>query len=254
MARILYMDESGINKNDEVMVVVGVMVDADRQARLLEEEIRNIIRPHVRKERLETYVVHAAHLNGNKNQPEELRDNMDARDAILDGMVALPAKLGLHIIESTIWWDRFSEFQPGMDTQTQKVVMHATAIALVSSALEDLMNRRFATECAWIIAENNNEVKKAALFHHREMKSSQAACYAQMVGRYKGPYTKIRDGISFTNKPDSPALQIADVCAWATRRYYQLGNERTKRFYEPLVNNIVVQTGSVLDATRKFSQ
>lgn len=30
MARILYMDESGINQSEKVMVVVGVLVDADK--------------------------------------------------------------------------------------------------------------------------------------------------------------------------------------------------------------------------------
>ncbi|NTG36966.1 DUF3800 domain-containing protein [Agrobacterium rhizogenes] len=252
MARIVYMDESGVTKKDEVMVVVGIMVDADKQAHILEEEIRNVVKPHVRPENLDGYVVHAAHLNGNKNQPEELRDNKLARDAILDGMAALPAKLGFYIIASTIWWDRFSENQPGMEAHQQRVAMQATGIALISSAVDGLMHKRFAEECAWIIAENNHEVKEAALHHHREMKSSQAAYYAQMVGSFKGPFSKLRDGISFANKPDSPALQIADVCAWAIRRYYAVRDDRSKRFYDPLEKNIVIHTGSDLDATKKF--
>ncbi|MQW63169.1 DUF3800 domain-containing protein [Sinorhizobium meliloti] len=168
--------------------------------------------------------------------------------------MAIPAKLDLRLITSYIWWDRFDGYQPGMDVHKRRVAMQATGIALISSAFDGVMSRSFPNDSAWIIAENNNEVKDAALLHHREMRSSQAGYYGQMVGTFKGPYTTLRDGISFANKEDSPALQIADICAWAIRGRTAIGDDRSKRFYEPLKKQILIETGSDMDATKKLPE
>jgi hypothetical protein len=247
------MDESGISMSERVMVVVGVMVEADKQSGLIEEEIKSVIRPHLKQENLENFIVHASHIySGKKTLPDELRGNRYACNAILDGMVAIPAKLGLRLITSHIWWDRFADYQPGMDQLKRRVAMQATGIALISSAFDGLLTRSFPNESGWIIAERNDEVKAAALLHHRELRSSQAGYYGQMVGTFRGPYARLRDGISFANKEDAPALQIADVCAWAIRGQAAIGDARSLRFYKPLEKQILIETGSIMDATKKL--
>ncbi|WP_150841231.1 DUF3800 domain-containing protein [Sinorhizobium meliloti] len=46
MAKVIYMDESGVSPNDKVMIVVGIIVDADKQLAELESEIKRVVEPH----------------------------------------------------------------------------------------------------------------------------------------------------------------------------------------------------------------
>jgi hypothetical protein len=246
------MNGSGINKNDLVMVVIGIIADADYQTHMIEEAIRDIVKRHVSPKDIDHYFVHAAQFNGNKNQPAEIEKDEGARDAILDEIVALPEKLGLPIVQASIWRDRFSEYQPPLTSHSKRVAMQATGVAFVSAAVENLMHKRFPTESTWIIAEYDNEIKEAALLHHREMKPGHSIYDPQLSGVAQGAFSKLGDSVNFANKPHSAGLQLADVCAWAIKGYYEMRDVRTYRFYESLERNIIVRSSSSLDATKKY--
>src|SRR6476469_7908741 len=62
MSRYVYVDESGISSNDRVTVVAGIIVNADKQLKGIEERIEGIIAQYVPEEYQEWFSFHATDL------------------------------------------------------------------------------------------------------------------------------------------------------------------------------------------------
>lgn len=236
------MDESGTSSTSPRLVVVGIIVEADRTLPALESAIRDIVAPHVAEPA--RFVVHATEIMANnKKLPAELQQNPEARMAILDGMASLPVKLGIRICAAMVPRGPFNENHPGVSSH----VMHASAIAMVSLSAERFMRERARDEVAWIVAEHNHDVVKAAKATHLLMKEPDAIKRLNLQGGAMLPLQRIKDGITFATKAESPALQLADFCSWCLYRWYDRKSEMSHRFYLPLEDALFIQSMTTVD-------
>jgi hypothetical protein len=105
--------------------------------------------------------------------------------------------------------------------------MHASAIAAATIASDSWVKEN-TDEVAFIIAENNDEVREASRETQVMMKRPDAAKIFGASRRNDLPLVRIKDGINFTRKEESKALQMADACAWLIRRTGPLGKKDAK--------------------------
>ena len=164
----------------------------------------------------------------------------ERRWAILDDLVAVPAKFGLPIVFGLI---EKAKFPPG-PTEKQHtpqeiaVAAHAMAIIQCEIGVELWLRTNTEREITHIIAENNDEVRLAAREAHMLLRNQKEMEREGFRNHPCFPFKRICDGLQFTTKAESRLLQVADACAWALRR---VANKAPNafRFYGPLRSQIV---------------
>jgi hypothetical protein len=125
---------------------------------------------------------------------------------------------------------RFPQGKGGTSDQKRRIAMHASAIAAATMASDSWIKEN-TDEVAFIIAENNDEVREASRETQVMMKRPDAVEIFGTARRNHLPLARIKDGINFTRKEESKALQMADACAWLIRRTGPLGSKDAKVSY-----------------------
>jgi Protein of unknown function (DUF3800) len=250
------MDESGTSKGQPYLTVAGVIVHADLQLEAIESHLETILEGYVAEENRDGFVFHAADIFSNNREelPPELWDDNTKQLRLLDDLVAIPGKLKLPICVGFVRKETFQKHYAELGLRSHKVLvgMHAAAIALCASAAELWMRNNTTNEVAWIFAENNTEVRGAAKETHILMKSHRAAEVLRLVNNNILPLIKIKDGINFANKMESPTLQLADACVWAIRKWLERKDDKSNRFYGPLEPHVVSFSMTTLDAAGRL--
>jgi hypothetical protein len=250
------MDESGYSPREPLLVVAGVMVHADTQLGAIEDSLQEIVDAHVPERLRDGFVLHASALfrADEKELPPELWDARLTWE-ILDRIVLLPAKLDLRISIALIDKRRFIQHNApkGAGAQELRIAMHAAAIALCTVGCEQYLRRRAKDQSAFLFAEDNSEVRKAAKQTQILMKSKNPAKKLDLVTMEREllPLVRIKDGINFVSKQESKALQLADACAWAARKMFNREPEAS-RFYSALEPKIDSIHGTVVDAAARL--
>jgi hypothetical protein len=231
LTRIVYLDESGLEPRHPTLVVAAVIVHADTQMGPLEDGLQEIIDKNVAEKNRPGFVLHAADLfYGNKKHlPEEIwAENI--RLKMLRGVLELPAKIRLQLCFGLVVKSRFPQGKGGTSDQKRRIAMHASAIAAATMASDSWIKEN-TDEVAFIIAENNDEVREASRETQVMMKRPDAVEIFGTARRNHLPLARIKDGINFTRKEESKALQMADACAWLIRRTGPLGSKDAKVSY-----------------------
>lgn len=255
LTRAIYMDESGTNKHHRALVVAGVIVEPDAHMDDIENRLRSLIDRYIPESRRDGFVWHAAELfSGNKNLPREIQDE-DVRRGILEQIISIPSSLKLPICVGMIQKEKFLRFEKRAQGKTPHqilVAMHAAAIALCTISCEIWMRAFAKSEVAWLFAEDNNEVKKAAKETQILMRSNRAAQILRLASQTPPlPLAKIKDGINFVGKPESYVLQLADACAWCARQFNSK-EDRYRRFTSILKPQLSIFSGSSYDVAARL--
>jgi hypothetical protein len=244
LMRVTYTDESGLSSRELILVQAAIIVHGDDQVVPVEEYLESLVEKHIPADKRTDFFFHATDIYGGGSKGCIFRDENEWPDerrwAILDDLVAIPAKFGLPICVGLIEKAKFPS-QPHERAHTPleiSVAMHAMAIIQCEIGVELWLRLNTKMEITHIIAEDNGDVRLAAREAHMLLRNKDAMEKEGFVNHPCFPFKRIRDGLQFTSKAESRLLQIADACAWAIRRIAN-GMPNAPRFYGPLRSQIV---------------
>jgi len=250
--RVTYMDESGASPKEPLLVEAAIIVHGDDQVVPVEEHLEMLVEKHIPFDKREGFYFHATDIYGGGNKKCLFHDKNEWPDkrrlAILDDLALVPAKFDLPISIGIMQKAKFidglvaSAIKAGAKHSRQEiaVAIHALAIIQCEVGVELWLRKHTEKEITHVIAENNDEVRLAAKEAHMMLRNKSEMAKEGFLDHPCFPFKRIRDGLQFTTKAESRLLQIADVCAWATRRIANNAPD-AERFYGPFRRQIVTR-------------
>lgn len=241
LLRFIYMDEAGISRDEAVTVVVGVVVDGDRQFSAIEAHIQTLIEKYVPVESRKGFSFHAKELaNGGKTFS---KSDSEKRLAALKEVAQVPAKFMLPVVigyvkKSSLPTDR------AQTEEKRAILAQAMAYAHCAIAAENFM-RKVARldEVALCVAEDNSSARRAIKAAHASLKDpSKAEMLKPMSGEGLLPVKRIVDTVHFAQKQEAVMLQIADVCAYIVKRVIS-GAAHASELFKTVLNGVDVPAG-----------
>jgi Protein of unknown function (DUF3800) len=244
--RFIYTDEAGTADNEPVIVVVGLILEADQQWQPALQKMKEVGSTVPEKHRVPDFIFHATQIWGSKT----FRNGWDeeARTQFLCDMMAIPASLGINIAVS---FERKqlapAEARMLLDGTrlTGAQFRHARVFGTCMGAADDWL-RQYSRpeEVAVLVAEDVPNMRRAIrdYVHHlsrygitmeapprKEHEALRKATSMRIVTPIS--IRKIVDTVHFAEKGKGPLLQIADACAFGLRRFYakQKNGERFAR-------------------------
>lgn len=229
--RYVYMDEAGTSANEPVTVVLGLIVDADRQLHQTETELDAALATvpaHLRP----GFRVHAKEIWGS----QKYRDgwSMQERVTFLLRVASIPRRLGLGLAFAMVRRNT-GGVPEGLEAAFTPAEFHHFLAFKNAICRADwfMRSRARADEAATVVAEDVGKMKlwlKRALILARENPMhyppeleapTEADLASGLPPLAQVDYVeRIRDTIFFADKSESPILQIADVCAFSLRRFF----------------------------------
>lgn len=251
MTRLVYLDESGTGRlaDEPSLVVVGVIVHADKQWLGLERYLRGMADEYVPPEHRQGFAFHATELYSGGKIFSRQRMSKEARWKILDELCETPAKFDLPIVCGC--YDRRNLLDASKSSQTAKT-SYAQMLAGVACTIgvERYMRERAEpSEVAVMIYESNDHARAAVRFVHACMQITDCR---ELIGKKIAefvPLMRIVDAAHFAEKKTSSLLQIADCCAFAIRRKIQDLRD-SERFFAPLDGNLLMKA-TVMETRRQ---
>lgn len=218
--RLIYIDESGTSANENIALVAGAVIEFDAQLGVIEGQLGSIIKDHVAPQKQFRFAFHATELfSGGKKTSAFPKSSTTPQDRwpILHKLAALPSLNKIPIIVGYV--NKSLCQNEGIDNQD---TWHAIAYTRAVLAADVYMKTYAAAgEHALIVAENKPEVHRGLKNLHFAMQTDGLA--QATFGHFAAhmPITRVRDTVHFAAKDESPALQIADVCAFIIRRHFE---------------------------------
>lgn len=259
--RVTYMDESGASPKEPILVQAAIIVHGDDQVVPVEEHLEVLVEKHIPADRREGFYFHATDIYGGGNKKCIFHDKTEWPDerrwAILDDLVAVPAQFGLPISVGIMQKQKFREdhLLLGATKHTPQeiaVAIHALAIIQCEIGIELWLRKHTQKEITHVIGENNDEVRVAAREVHVILRNKAEMERAGFLNHACFPFKRIRDGLQFTTKAESRLLQVADACAWATRRMANNAPD-AERFYKPFKRQIITLDQADVEALMEQS-
>lgn len=205
------MDEAGTSKPEPVTVVAGVIVNADKDWKRLEDYLLGVRDAYIPPEQREGFVFHAMDVSaGNKVYADEEVWPVERRFNFIKEMLYARPLLGFSVALG------FCRREANEAAQDNVLFRHLMAYFQCVCACEMFM-REYADpdEVALLTAEDTPAAKKHLKGTHAEL-TSPTSRFAKQDGFF--PIRHIVDTVHFAEKSQSPLLQFADACAFAFRR------------------------------------
>lgn len=238
IVRMIFFDAAGLSspKEEPYIVVAGVILHPDKQWRELREYLLSMVDYYVPHEHRKNFAFHATELfSGGRIFPRE-KFQKEWRWSVLDELLSIPRKFDLPIVwgmvnrSEMVEGGRLEISGHGIAPVVQGQIL---AFIVASSAAEHWMNQMAdSDELAQMIMENDNQSRQ--MMRHTQRFLSDPTFHHNFVDEYR--YFKLSRVIypmQFEQKTDSSALQIADACAFAIKRWLMRKPE-SARFYGPL--------------------
>lgn len=235
--RFIYLDEAGTSENEPVAVVAGVFVDADRRYKIVEKYIASLIEKHVPPEKRRGFSFHAKELVGGggkvfprSNPPDPVQDQRRL-DALWDvaritRQFSLPIVIGWCRKDAPVVEQVMANFRRTHGNNERKarikkaVFTHQMAYTQCLIAAE-LYMRDIAKpgEVAVCVAEDGSAANNAIKASHYIAQDPELVPFLPRGAEKIYPISFVVDTVHFAKKHEAKMLQIADVCAYAVRRY-----------------------------------
>ena len=220
---LFILDDSGISSKERVVVVAGVIIDADKQWIAVKNEIRKLIAEYVPPEHQAGFTFHATDLFHGTGRTifDRRRFPRERSHEALKRLLAVPGQFRLPIIYGYVRKEVLAScFPPDEPPRQRLAITHGLAFSLCAVAAEAFMRERASNEIATLHAENNTDTQKMIRLVRRSLggksKYNLAELMSKTAQRYL-PIGKIVDEISFHEKDDAFLLQLADACALIIR-------------------------------------
>ena len=212
--RFIYVDEAGISAKEEVAVVAGVIINADKDWKALENYLLAVRDKHIPPEHRKGFIFHAKDISaGNKLFSDRKQWPPHKRKQLIKDLLWARPTVGFSI---SVGLSR-KEHGKYKNEKGYALVRHLCAYASCLVGCEQYM-REFGEqgEVAMIIAEDTPTAKKHVKDVHDDLVSTEPEF---PVFRELLPMRHIVDTVHFAEKARSPLLQFADACAFAFRRH-----------------------------------
>jgi hypothetical protein len=238
--RFVYLDESGISVNEPVTVVGGVIINADLQYMAVKQRIEELIKEYVPQNYRAGFSFHAKdlfHGSGFFNKHKWPREHSRAA---LKALIEIPSQFQLPIVCGHLRKRPQSELTKSQ-RRDEPSKNQAMAFSLCALAAEKYMRQLADTsEVANLIAENNNETRRAVKemslilrgLRHGEVEGDIVSLIIEFANGYF-PIRRIVDTVYFANKEDAFLLQLADACALMIRYFFE-GRSNAEEFLDVL--------------------
>jgi hypothetical protein len=216
--------------------VAGVIVDADKQYKKVEDALRMLTDGWLHKPKGKPFVFHAAHLyHGSGIFDRRKFPDEGVRMGFLDAICAIPHFFDLPVIFGVGDRQKEPTLYPDKRPNQRLAMTHGVASFSCALGVERFMRKHAeSSEVAMLVYENNNDSKSTIRSWHNVMRSQElphplAAGYV--------PFQRIVEAPLFAEKPESSLLQIADACAFAALRKMK-GDEKGARLFEKFAHKI----------------
>lgn len=242
--RVTYIDESGADPKDPLLVVAAVIVSGDDLLIPIENRLDEIKKKHIPADKRDRFYFHAVDVfsGGNKKCIFHNRDEWpdDRRFAILDDLAKVPSDFDLPIAVGVIERATFPSQADIAEHSALEIAVaqHAMGIIQCAIGIEFWMRQHAPSEITHMIAEDNHDVRQAARETQLMLRDRERLEREGITNHPVFPLERIRDGLMFAKKTESPALQVADFCSWAIRRAAK-NADHAERFYTPLMRQII---------------
>ena len=242
--RLIYLDESGLGDiaKEPFLVVAGVIVNADKQLIALENRLKEIAGEHLAPEKRKKFFFHATELFSGGRTFDRANWSKEKRWDILDQLASIPAELGVPIVFGFV--DRRNSPAPKDWSNKRRLAMDHLAAYSICVATAEAYMRENTEECevALVIAENNDDTRQFVKHGNDFLRWSDKIEEMPKTLQNYIPMIRIRDTVHFANKLQSPALQMADICAFIIMRYLAQ-SPNSDRFYRTLAKTYNIRVG-----------
>jgi hypothetical protein len=242
--RLVYVDEAGIGNpaHEPFLVVAAVLVHADNTLTAVERHLDRLVERHIPEPLRDGFVFHATEIfNGGKVLKRE-EWPIERRLAIARDLAAIPKKFGLNIaigfVERATFPQMFdfgTEFTKG----EQAVAAHVTAFVQCSIFVERWMRRHAPQEVCMMIVEDNDQARSTIRELQSAYQKSQAFDPEDARSQLYLPFRKIKEDPLFQRKRKSSVLQVADFCAYVSKRVV-MNDDHYWEYYQAFKEKIVL--------------
>lgn len=226
----VYVDEAGTKANDPVRVVAGIIVEADLQYPVVEQEIDSLLQTVPERHRRKPgFVLHAKSIFHGE---EGLREDWDwtARRQLVKNLVLLPLRLRIPVCMglartaipldpgyglSLVDHHHMIAFSLCVAHADRYVVEHGRPKEVVTLVVENIPERERFLRAAFDMLRQQG--KRVPMHHVTPSEWGLAETVEYRI-------TGVKDGPHFVSKVNGPLLWIADACAFALARYLSDGS------------------------------
>lgn len=226
LVRMIYMDEAGISNNgvENVVVMAGCILHMDSQWTPLRERFGELADKYVPAEHRDRFVFHAKdiwHGSGivfNRDTYEG-----DRRQVLLDLCRAI-AEFEIGIVYGVSKKDVVAQLISDDGPVPAKVVAQVCYMAALADATayaNKWIERYAANEVTSVVIEDSPEFRRYGKLAFKAMRGDEMAKVIEEIVPGLNRLHHIIDAPSYMEKADAPALQLADVCAFLLRRWFE---------------------------------
>jgi hypothetical protein len=253
--RLVYIDEAGISRDEPFLTVAAIIVDADRQLVALERNLDRLVEKWIPAELREDFVFHATELFNGGGKVFR-RDNpnwtLERRLQIADDIAALVRKHRVVVTCGIVDKANFPQ-DPGTRAlyeasgeKDRAVAAHVTAFSVCSLKVDRWMRENASNEVCLLIVEDNTDAR--ALMRETQAYHQDKRIFATLAEDHRQyfPLRKIKEDPLFQKKRPSSVLQLADFCAYVSKRLL-MKDDRYQRFVTPMLSQMY-RTFDMVDA------
>jgi hypothetical protein len=241
--RMIFLDAAGLSSavEEPFIVVAGVIIHPDLQWKAIRAHLSDLAEAFIPREHRDGFVFHSTDLfSGNGIFKDREKFTPELRWQILDELAAVPHRFDLPIVWGTV--PRRELEAPGRLPAPSGLspVVHGQMIAFtVAAAAAERWMQEVADpeEVAQMIMEDDHQSRGFLKITQRYLSDPQ---YYQRFRAEHDAFklSRIIYPIHFEQKTDSSALQIADLCAFALKRW-RMKKPHADRLYKALEPNLV---------------
>lgn len=243
--RFIYTDEAGTSAKEPVVVMVGLVVNADLQLRPAERLVQEVC-AEVPEQFRNGFISHATSVwNDKKYRPEWSREK---RFEFLCHMMSIP-----RIIKMGVAWaaaDKREEGSfPPLQGYTRDQTLHTGTFGFCIANADRFIRHFFPGEVAALIAEDLPEMRTALRQRIQLLRSNRHIIRPDQLNSYaygkaattmpsakffEYTISQVVNEVLFVGKNGASLLQVADACAFGMRRYFA-GLSQGKEFAQAIL-------------------
>ena len=223
--QLIYIDEAGISAKEPVLVVVAVMVEADKKWKIVESAINDLFDKFVPAKFREGFIFHGTDIysGGKYREDWSFPDRLDFFKRFMSLVIQMKIPLSISMIDR-----RNHPGSPNSGKLSSEKFEHIMAYMIcVDRADRYLRNYSKSHELGVVVVEDTPGMKKYFKMVHDRLKKNPIEVSSDMLYPYStesnGETFKISNIVDcphFVDKTESPMIQLADALAFALRRYF----------------------------------
>jgi hypothetical protein len=250
LLRFIYTDEAGTSAKEPIVVMVGLVVDADAQQRPAERCLQQL-HATVPEQFRDGFISHATTIWSDKKKKYRPVWRPGERFEFLCRMMMIPKATKMGIAWAAAHKQGVDDLIP-LPGCTRDQTLHTGAFGYCIANADRYIRLFYPNEVSAVIAEDLPEMRAPLsqrfqfLRTHRHIISADQVsnCYAfgiaptMMTPALHTEYTisQVVNDVHFVGKNGASLLQVADACAFGMRRFFT-GLSQGKEFMQAMIGS-----------------